>query len=254
MRLLALLSILSSAMAAAQENTVGRFHIEDSVQNLARFSDLCCSIFLGENPPARDFCYVLAYSWTPEFCDEKKFPGCEKPRPYWKKNFTLHGLWPQFRDLGDYPSFCSQVPFDPSAVEKEGLSKMMTYWPNVKYPEGDPNYESFWEHEWLKHGTCTGLSPSEYLSAAVDLIVAYGSPTILSDSVGGHVEADALRNAMGGNSHVSLQCDGNKGDILSGAFTCWSQSGGLPVAQIICPSDVKREDTCAATSILIKDI
>jgi hypothetical protein len=29
---------------------------------------------------------------------------------------------------------------------------MTQYWPDVKYTETDPNYPSFWDHEWTKHG------------------------------------------------------------------------------------------------------
>lgn len=90
------------------------------------------------------FCYVLAYSWTAEFCGNKPYPGCEKPKPYWLNNFTLHGLWPQFTDSTGYPSFCDKDPFNPEAPIKVGMDKMVNYWPNVKYAEGDPNYDSFW--------------------------------------------------------------------------------------------------------------
>jgi ribonuclease T2 len=39
---------------------------------------------------------------------------------------------------------------------------MTTYYPDVKYDETRPDYESFWEHEWDKHGTCSGLSQNNY--------------------------------------------------------------------------------------------
>lgn len=35
----------------------------------------------------------------------------------------------------------------------------------VQVPEtGGKKYDSFWEHEWTKHGTCTGLSQVRFLS------------------------------------------------------------------------------------------
>lgn len=199
-----------------------------------------------------DYCYVLAYSWTPDFCTENHFPGCVKPKPYWLKNFTLHGLWPQSKDSTGYPSFCTKEPYDPSAAERVGISKMTEYWPNVKYPEGDKNYGSFWEHEWAKHGTCTGLSQEEYFGAAVDLIIRFGTPAIISDAVGGYLHADQLRDAMGGRDMASLECEGEKKDILSGAFTCWTQINDSPGTQIVCPDEVLKEDTCAADRILIR--
>ena len=129
---------------------------------------------------------------------------------------------------------------------------MTEYWPNVKYPEGDKNYGSFWEHEWAKHGTCTGLSQEEYFGAAVDLIIRFGTPAIISDAVGGYLHADQLRDAMGGRDMASLECEGEKKDILSGAFTCWTQINDSPGTQIVCPDEVLKEDTCAADRILIR--
>ena len=57
--------------------------------------------------------YVYAYSWTPGFCYNQKYPGCLDPEPYWTTNLTIHGLWPQYNTTG-YPSFCTDEPFDPS--------------------------------------------------------------------------------------------------------------------------------------------
>jgi ribonuclease I len=55
--------------------------------------------------------YVLAYTWTPEFCYGQAYPGCKAPEDYWKTHFTLHGLWPQY-STGGYPSYCTTEPFD----------------------------------------------------------------------------------------------------------------------------------------------
>ena len=199
-----------------------------------------------------DYCYVLAYSWTADFCSGTGYPGCEHPNPFWLKNFTLHGLWPQYSDSTGYPSFCNKDPYDPTAPEKVGMTKMITYWPNVKYSVGDPSYGSFWEHEWSKHGTCTGLTQEKYFESAVDLLLRYGSPSILSDAVGGRLSATELRASMGGASMVSLQCDGSKKDTLSGAFTCWTQKYGIPGTQIICPDDVRKEDSCSTDILVVK--
>ena len=43
--------------------------------------------------------YVLAMSWTPEYCfNNKQDPECTniKPTDFAAKNFGLHGLWPQY--------------------------------------------------------------------------------------------------------------------------------------------------------------
>jgi ribonuclease I len=197
-------------------------------------------------------CYVLAYVWTPEFCSDN-YPGCQRPLPWWESNFTLHGLWPQYSNAPGYPSFCTKEPFDPQAPASVGLSTMKNYWPNVKSTGNDPNYSSFWEHEWEKHGTCTGLSQKQYFQDAVDLIIRFGSPSVLAQAVSkGVIASGALRTAMGGPTRVALQCD--EGHVLSGAFTCWSQSDGLPQKQIMCPPSVLKEDTCTASQLVVKHL
>jgi len=108
--------------------------------------------------------YVFAYSWTPEFCYNKSsvYPGCAAPQSFWGKYFTLHGLWPQY-STGGYPQSCTTEPFNTSVPYAVGWNDLVQYWPNVQYAETDPLYTSFWDHEWTKHGTCTGLSQFDYM-------------------------------------------------------------------------------------------
>ncbi|SPQ25648.1 d00671a0-e2c6-49b6-9efb-7d3e34966d83 [Thermothielavioides terrestris] len=80
-------------------------------------------------------------------------------------SWTIHGLWPDHCD-GTYDSSC-----DPSraytnitqilqAAAPSTLQYMQTYWKDI-----NGNDESFWEHEWGKHGTCIStLNPSCYIN------------------------------------------------------------------------------------------
>lgn len=85
--------------------------------------------------------YVLALSWSPEFChSHPSSPECEAKH----FGFVVHGLWPQYVD--GYPEHCSTQP---------GLSNpasMTDILPDI----------SLVEHEWTTHGTCSGLHPDEY--------------------------------------------------------------------------------------------
>jgi len=184
--------------------------------------------------------YVYAYSWTPGFCYNTEYPGCSDSLPYWGTNFTIHGLWPQYIDKG-YPSSCTNEPFDTNIPNEVGEDTMIQYWPDVQYTVSDPQYDSFWIHEWSKHGTCTGLTQLQYFNEAIQLTQRIPTPTILSESVGKNISATVLRNDMGGEKYVALQC---KNQILTGAFTCWNQTNGIPTTQIMCPSSVVKEDTC----------
>lgn len=121
--------------------------------------------------------YIMAMSWQPQFCYSNRnynHVGCTEPNDYWKSHWTIHGLWPQFSD-GSYPSSCSSQQLESSDFQY--LSEDLNlYWPNVKSSADTSansyTHSSFWRHEWSKHGTCTGMSPSLYLQTALKLQVA----------------------------------------------------------------------------------
>lgn len=85
--------------------------------------------------------YVLALSWSPEFCHgHPTKPECASG----KFGFVVHGLWPQYED--GYPENCSTAPgpSDPS--------RMADIMPDT----------SLVAHEWTTHGTCSGLDAEAY--------------------------------------------------------------------------------------------
>ncbi|KAH7032682.1 ribonuclease T2-like protein [Microdochium trichocladiopsis] len=78
-------------------------------------------------------------------------------------SWTLHGLWPDNCD-GSYEQYCApEREFtNITAVLAQGapctLNYMQTYWKDYQ-----GNDESFWEHEFNKHGTCIStLDPKCY--------------------------------------------------------------------------------------------
>jgi ribonuclease T2 len=95
--------------------------------------------------------YVLALSGSPGFCaasgDVKGRGQCEAGE---RLGFVVHGLWPQ-NDHG-FPTFCEPVArFLPRPVLEEARGL---------FPD-----EGLARYEWRKHGTCTGLGPTEYFRA-----------------------------------------------------------------------------------------
>lgn len=201
-----------------------------------------------------DIIYVYAYSWTPGFCKESTtYPGCISPQPYWKSNFTIHGLWPQYTTTG-YPSYCSTTPFDPNTPLEIGWDTMTQYYPDVKYSETDPDYDSFWEHEWDKHGTCSGLNQTAYFQQALDLAKNFPTPSALQQAIGQTIDPTTLQTALGGPKKVALQCTTQSSiTFLTGAYTCWTAT--TTPTQIDCPTQVQQEDTCNThTTILIPSL
>ncbi|KAJ5642429.1 Ribonuclease T2 [Penicillium lividum] len=79
-------------------------------------------------------------------------------------SWTIHGLWPDNCD-GTYQSNCdsSRAYTNISDIltaqdRTDLLSYMQTYWVSDSGTD-----ESFWEHEWSKHGTCINtIKPSCY--------------------------------------------------------------------------------------------
>jgi ribonuclease T2 len=104
----------------------------------------------GGAPGDFDF-YVLSLSWSPGFCtiegDRKGRDQCE---PGSGLGFVVHGLWPQF-DRG-FPTECSPANRSPSRIALESARGV--------YPD-----EGLARYEWRKHGTCSGLSPTDYFAA-----------------------------------------------------------------------------------------
>jgi ribonuclease T2 len=103
----------------------------------------------GSQPGRFDF-YVLALSWSPGFCalegDRKGRSQCETGAGL---GFVVHGLWPQYER--GFPSECG--------AERNPTSMAMNEARDV-FP--DPGLA---RHQWRKHGTCSGLSPTDYFRA-----------------------------------------------------------------------------------------
>ena len=102
--------------------------------------------------------YLLTLSWEPEYCfSHRSDPDCTAS----KRGFVVHGLWPQNND-GSYPSNCSSTQPPPSNADE--LSGIVP--------------AEILQHEWTKHGTCSGLSGNAYF----DLIrKSWSSLTIPTD-------------------------------------------------------------------------
>jgi ribonuclease T2 len=85
--------------------------------------------------------YLLTLSWAPEFCYSKP----NNPECGGHFGFIVHGLWPQY-SRGGYPENCGQGPGPSNA------GAMLDLMPDLHLIQ----------HEWMTHGTCTGLSADNY--------------------------------------------------------------------------------------------
>jgi len=71
----------------------------------------------------------------------------EKEDKNGNKNWHIHGLWPQY-NINSYPSFCRDVTFDINEL-RTILPELQKYWYSTESTD-----DTFWEHEWKKHGSC----------------------------------------------------------------------------------------------------
>jgi ribonuclease T2 len=106
----------------------------------------------NNRPSPADFdYYLLTLSWAPEFCATnskgKSSSECDPKKHY---GFVVHGLWPQ-NNTGAYPHDCG--PAQP--VSQAIVQKMMAIMPD----------SGLIQHEWAKHGTCSGLSAQDYFES-----------------------------------------------------------------------------------------
>lgn len=107
----------------------------------------------GRNVAGEFDYYALVLSWSPTHCatlqrDDYE-PQCHRKdgRRY---NFVLHGLWPQYER--GFPGNCQigQRPYVPDDVIEDAMDVMPS--------------KPLIIHEYRKHGTCSGLKPSDYFS------------------------------------------------------------------------------------------
>lgn len=199
---------------------------------------------IGQNsgtPGKFDF-YVLTLSWSPDYCattngshDQQQ---CQSGR---KLGFVLHGLWPQYQN--GYPSNCSTEKL-PLEVKQEfsGL-----------YPS-----DKLFDHEWEKHGTCSGKSPREYLGLSQQLKNSIAIPTTynhpkkpfrttiknLKDTI---ISANSEFTADG----IAPYCSGS-GRFLQEVFFCYSLEGkpGICSAEIL----KRSQKSCGQPDFLVRSV
>ena len=107
------------------------------------------------------------------FINDNQFKTPYKSKYYYlalvndnNKGWSIHGLWPQYTK-NTYPSYCRDVSFDYSALDPI-LSDLKQHWYSAKGSD-----ESFWCHEWKKHGSCmfNTCDELEYFRKALELYV-----------------------------------------------------------------------------------
>lgn len=157
--------------------------------------------------------YALVLNWSPSYCADQHRnrgegrqgePQCSGDRPY---SFILHGLWPQYNR--GWPKDCrtEERPW----VPEELIQQMLDVMPSKKLII----------HEYRTHGTCSGLSPTDYFGVARRLYDEIKVPPRFQnpESYLTLSPADVEREFLSANSQlkpdmISIGCKGrNLGDL-----------------------------------------
>lgn len=104
--------------------------------------------------PGRFDFYVLSLSWSPTFCDSDAGQRNRQQCGFNSRSeFVLHGYWPQYER--GFPEHCGtgNRPIPRAAMDKAAAI----------YPD-----ERLARYQWNKHGSCSGLSPTEYFEEAAN--------------------------------------------------------------------------------------
>jgi ribonuclease T2 len=119
----------------------------------------------------------VSLSWVPGFCATHSDPlECGHGT-----GFALHGVWPQF-NAQNYPANCSTTPL-PDAIRQKYQSIYAS--------------PSMIDHEWSKHGTCSGLDAASYfeLSDRFHKLIVIPDAYATARTVGTN-ETNALKQAF----------------------------------------------------------
>ncbi|AKG23761.1 ribonuclease [Calothrix sp. 336/3] len=208
---------------------------------LTTFAIPSAALAQRQGTPGKFDFYVLALSWSPDYCASKGGSDRQQCGEGKKLGFVLHGLWPQYNR--GYPANCSTQKLPPE-VKKQ--------FPNL-FPS-----DKLYSHEWEKHGTCTGKTPAEYMALskqykeAVTIPAAYRKPvkpfrTTVADLKQEFAKAN---NGMSADS-VAPSCSGS-GRFLQEVLICFTKDGKLGV----CSAEIlkRSQKSCGQANLLVRNV
>lgn len=178
-------------------------------------------------PPGAPFDYwVLALSWSPEYCasSEARSDSNQCKRPH---EFIVHGLWPQYER--GFPTSCDTTE-RVSAATADRIASLV--------PDRGLVF-----HQWRKHGSCSGMGPDAYFATLerAGTRIRVPSAWLRSASQGRHLRHGEIEQAFieanpGLTSRaIAVDC---RADYLREVRVCLD----LDLAPRACGTDVR--DTC----------
>lgn len=163
--------------------------------------------------------YILAVEWFPSFCElQPDVPECVGPTA----QLALHGMWPE----GEYCGVSKDVENTDRAGRWSRLPPVelsADTWAALR--RAMPGTQSFLErHEWVIHGSCSGVSQEVYFSRAIalfDKVVDSGVEDLLVERAGRRLTRAEIVKAFdqafgdGAGEKIRMSCKAtSRGDIV----------------------------------------
>jgi len=173
-------------------------------------------------PGVFDF-YVLSLSWSPEHCADVPSDTSAQCSQGSGLGFVLHGLWPQYQT--GWPHNCTNDPLPGDAGDQ--------------FPDVFPS-PGLMQHEWSTHGTCSGLSATDYIALAksikdgINIPSTYQQPTsVLMSTQDSLIVAFANANPNLAAGSILAVCGGKQHAWLQEVHICFDKTGN----SIACSDD-----------------
>ena len=169
--------------------------------------------------------YVLSLAWAPEICAQ---PGAaaNNPRecgPGSNSAFVVHGLCPELNS-GRGPESCGPAKKVATAV----VNFILPYMLNT----------GLIQEEWATHGTCTGLTPSDYFTAVLQARATVQLPVQLTS---------LQEKANETPSQIEAQFAASNPSFPEGAFRALCRNGAFTEVRVCFRKEPKPQSCTAST-------
>lgn len=186
--------------------------------------------------PGRFDYYLLALSWSPEYCASRNGARDKLQCVERQYGFVTHGLWPQFEK--GYPSRCPTS----LSVSRATVAGMLDIMPSP----------ALVRHEWTAHGACSGLTPADYYATVRRFYSAVRIPREFQQPAAPVlIEPAALKkrfleaNPALAPASLAVVCSGRN---LREVRVCFTREGKPRP----CGRDVR--DQCTAEKVLLRPV
>jgi ribonuclease T2 len=191
----------------------------------------------AQHTPGRFDYYVLSLSWSPEYCAgpaaARNSEQCGEGRRY---GFVVHGLWPQYER--GWPQDCAAA----NPVDAAIVARMLPLMPA----------EGLIQHQWRKHGTCSGLDAASYFEWTEKAFRRFQIPADFRQPLKQvEMPAESVRqkllaaNPSYPRGSIKLAC---RGRYLSEARICLTRN----LEPRACSASVR--DSCPASNIILRPV